>query len=156
MFSLNLCVLQDHKCFLVLHTYHVLLETVLLILFLNIKHTSQAVISASQNLPSQHWTDANAANKIVLLFDCFCNSCLQMSRFPNRKCLKKEKHRHKLFNLSQEQKLDASSPGQNGSFTDPQQTPVPLILPQPEQVAWVTIGSLLGYRTDISLHGCCH
>lgn len=29
MFSLNLnCVLWDHKCFLVLHAYHVLLETV--------------------------------------------------------------------------------------------------------------------------------
>lgn len=62
-----------------------LLETVLFILLLNFKLICQAVISASQNLPGQHWTDANAANTIVLLFDCFCNSCLQMSLFKKEK-----------------------------------------------------------------------
>ena len=34
VFFLNLnCVLQDHKCFLVLHAYHVLLGTVVLLIF---------------------------------------------------------------------------------------------------------------------------
>lgn len=36
--------------------------------FLTLKRTCQAVISASQSLPGQHWTDANAANTIVLYF----------------------------------------------------------------------------------------